>query len=467
MRRWFLISFISVMVVMLLAHDIPLASYVRAVERDRLIASLERDAFIIAGAAEDLLSDGVGADAELLRQTVELYHQREGAHVVVVDTAAVAIAVSDDQGTVGEDYSNRPEVIAAIGGEPVAGDRYSTTLGSDLVYVSVPVRSGADIVGAVRITFDADVVDERSLETIRGIAIVAIISLIGAAVTAVFLASSIARPLIRLQRTTERVAGGDLSTRAATDEGPPEIRHLAASFNTMTERVNGLLEQQRSFAGDASHQLRTPLTALRLQLEMAGDAVDTDPAVARRRLEAAANETERLQRIIEGLLMLARAERTVGSTDVVDVAATVDERLAVWESLAAESGITLTAAGAGEQPLMARCVPTGLGQMLDNLIDNALAVAPDTSTIEIAVEVSRTDGAEWIIVHVLDRGPGMTPEQIDHAIDRFWRAPDAPYGGSGLGLAIVDRLAAASGGRLVLTPRPNGGLDAAVHLPRA
>ena len=139
------------------------------------------------------------------------------------------------------------------------------------------------------------VIDDRASDTVRGIALVAFISLLGAGVAAVFIASTISRPILRLQRTTERVTAGDLSARAATDEGPPEVRRLATSFNTMTDRVKLLLDQQRSFAGDASHQLRTPLTALRLQLERAGDMIDDDPAGARQRIEAAGAETERLR----------------------------------------------------------------------------------------------------------------------------------------------------------------------------
>lgn len=463
MRRRFLFAFIGVMVVMLLAHDIPLTQFVRSVERDRLIASLERDAFVIAGAAEDLLSEGAGADAELLRRTVEAYHQRDGARVVVLDTSAIAIAVSDSSGSVGEDYSNRPEVSAALTGRPVAGDRFSSTLGGDLVFVAVPVRSGADIVGAVRITFDADVIAERSNDTIGGIILVAVISLVGAGLVAVFLASTVARPVIDLQRTTERIASGDLAVTADDNQGPPEVRHLARSFNTMTQRLSELLEKQRSFASDASHQLRTPLTALRLQLDLAAVALDADPESARHRVEAAAIEAERLQHIIEALLMLARSERTRGVTEAVDVVDVLRSRHAMWEPLALEQGVIVTCAVDLADPLVL-VVPEGLSQMIDNLVDNALAVAPPGTSIDITVEPAQLDGRQCVVVHILDRGPGMTPEQLEHATDRFWRAPDAGYQGTGLGLAIVDQLAHASGGALTLANRPGGGLDAALTL---
>jgi len=121
-------------------------------------------------------------------------------------------------------------------------------------------------------------------------------------------------------------------------------------------------------------------------------------------------------------------------------------------------------------------VPHALEQSVDNLIDNAFAVAPQGTAIEIAVHVvpaveegtgdrSGHSGRRWVEVHVLDRGPGMSDEQLRHATDRFWRAADADHGGSGLGLAIVEHLVRASGGTLVLARRAGGGLDAGVRFP--
>jgi signal transduction histidine kinase len=463
--KWRLLAaFVGVTIVVLVAHDVPLASYVRGVERDRLLASLERDAFVIGGSAEDVLSAEIGGDTTQLQATVDLYRARDGAQVVVTDDAGIAVAVSDDESRVGADYSNRPEIAMALTGIPATGERYSNTLADDLAYVAVPVRSGPNVVGSVRITFPASVIDDRAGDKLRGLVLVALISLVGAGVAALFMAATIAGPIRRLQRTTERVAAGDLASRAANDEGPPEVRQLADSFNTMTGRVNELLDQQRAFAGDASHQLRTPLTALRLQLERAGDMIGTDPDGARERIEAASAETERLQRLVEALLMLARAERTTMAAEPVDVGVAVAERVEMWAPLALERGITVHAAPAATTTgTMATAVPHALEQIIDNLLDNAISIVGDGTAIEVAVDRS---APATVTVHVLDRGPGMTEAQLAHALDRFWRAPDATHQGSGLGLAIVDHLARASGGSVALANRPGGGLDVAVRLPR-
>ncbi|HEY7627624.1 MAG TPA: HAMP domain-containing sensor histidine kinase, partial [Ilumatobacteraceae bacterium] len=148
-------------------------------------------------------------------------------------------------------------------------------------------------------------------------------------------------------------------------------------------------------------------------------------------------------------------------TDLIDVAAVLEERAAIWEPLAEERGITVTTAVIEE--ITARAVPGALEQIVDNYIDNALnaGAAGNTITLSAAIE----DG--WACVHVTDRGPGMPADQLQHAFDRFWRATTATHDGSGLGLAIVRQLAEASGGQVALANRVGGGLDASVRLPLA
>jgi len=464
--KWRLLAaFAGLITVVLLAQDLPLINYLRTIEFERVIAGLERDAFLFAGSSEDVLSEPetvAPTDIADLNASLDLYSRNEGGRVVIVDADGLLVASSDPTDLAGTQFANpnRPEFAQALTGEVAFGERNSNDLGGDLVYVAVPVLSGADIVGAVRITYPSAVIDQRTREKTQGLVLVGIISLLGAAFAAFLIASSFTSPIRRVQRTTESIAEGDLSQRAAENEGPPEIRSLARSFNSMTSQIEGLLEQQKAFAGDASHQLRTPLTALRLQLERAADMVDTDPEGARERVEAATEETERLQRLVEGLLMIARSEGSKPSTEPVDVSALVADRYEVWEPFAAERGVHLAInAPAG---LYATAVPNALEQIVDNYVDNALGVAQEGDTISIvAASYSNAVG-----VHVIDEGPGMKPEHLDHAFDRFWRAPDAPHGGSGIGLAVVQHLAELSGGHAVLRNREDrSGLDACVVLP--
>jgi signal transduction histidine kinase len=458
--RWRLIAaFVGVTIIILAAQDIPLARYLRTVETDRVLAGVERDAFILGGTSEDALSGESQQDQNDLQTTVDVYRGHTGARVVVTDDAGIAVAVSGDEARRGGDYATRPEIAAALAGAPASGRRSSDTLGNDIVYVAVPVLSGARLVGVVRLTYSASTIDDRVTAKVRGILVVGLISLATAALAAALMATTIVRPLRRLQRATEHVARGDFESRAASSEGAPEIRGLATSFNTMTEKISDLVERQRSFAGDASHQLRTPLTALRLQLERAAVNIDSDPAAAHRDIEGASEETERLQRLVEGLLMLARSDQGGVATETVDVAGIVTERAAIWTPLADERGVTISEGTVAR--LTARAVPGALEQIVDNYIDNALNASGPGN--EITVSVIGESG--WATVHVSDRGPGMPNDQLQHAFDRFWRASSAERDGSGLGLAIVRQLAEASGGEVALANRTGGGLDATVRLP--
>ena len=222
----------------------------------------------------------------------------------------------------------------------------------------------------------------------------------------------------------------------------------------MADQLTSLITVQRSFAGDASHQLRTPLTALQLRLERASELIGTDPAAATARLDAALVETQRLQNIVEGLLVLSRAENqaTIAPTPI-EISQLVQERLTHWEALAAESNVTLQSTSASAGQILA--IPAVIEQVIDNYIDNALHASPPGSTIT----VSMTNDGGHTTVHVVDEGPGMPDEDLARAFNRFWRAQSDEYG-SGLGLAIVERLVQACAGSVQLINVQPHGIDA-------
>jgi signal transduction histidine kinase len=163
-------------------------------------------------------------------------------------------------------------------------------------------------------------------------------------------------------------------------------------------------------------------------------------------------------RLVDGLLILARAEAAPTRREVVDLAAVVADRRAAWAPLAAEQDVELTFQPGSAAPVWA--VPSALEQVLDNLLANALRFTPPGSQVELAVR----QAGGWVELHVTDQGPGMPAEQRQRAFDRFWRAPSADREGTGLGLAIVRQLLEASGGTAELRPNPDGGLDAVARL---
>ncbi len=454
-------ALVSVAFLILFVFSIPLASFVATVERERLVTALERDAFMLAGHAKETLNTIAGAVLPSLQPFIVEYSAASRARIVVTNATGLSIASNDPSIPIGTDFTNRPEVVKALTGVPAVGERKSATLGETLVFVAVPVLLGDSVLGVVRLSNPKSQIDEEVRNRVIGIVVAGLFTLLAAVGIAIPLALTIARPITKLTRRTERLADGDFSVRADDATGPPEVRELSRSFNAMAGRLGLVIENQRHFASAASHQLRTPLTALRLRLEQAQELVPSDASVLADTLDASRAEADRLQEMVEQLLALARIEGGSTATMSVNASEIARNRIEMWESLAAERGVRIS----GHIAEHASCavIDGALEQIIDNYIDNALTVAPEDS--EIVVSVVRSEN--HVVIDVIDAGPGLQPEQREQAFERFWRgAATTNSAGTGLGLAIVLQLAIASGGTAELLPRTDGssGLLARVTL---
>jgi signal transduction histidine kinase len=268
----------------------------------------------------------------------------------------------------------------------------------------------------------------------------------------------VTRSVRRLEAAANRVAAGDLTTRVPEHKGPPELQHLEHAFNRMASEIARLMDAQQQFVADASHQLRTPLTALQLRLENLDARVS---APERPAVETIIADLARLTRLVDGLLVLARDDGGPSATEIVDVSAVVLARADAWTEVVADRGMTLAVDASGEA--WAHVAPGAVEQLFDNLVDNAVSVSRPGDVVTIRVESHETR----VELHVIDHGPGLDATERTRAFDRFWRGSDAPSGGSGLGLAIVQRLADASGGTARLDDNAGGGIDAVVTLARS
>ncbi|HEY5170876.1 MAG TPA: ATP-binding protein [Acidimicrobiia bacterium] len=453
MIRRLVVTYLAITTFGLALLAIPLGLTFAHREKDRLLFDVERDADTMTAIIDDPLEAGTPVPmTDILR-----YAKDTGGHVIVVNTHGIALA-DTEQPTKHLDYSTRPEIKTALQGKRVTGTRHSDDLHTNLVYAAVPVSTEGRVIGAVRITYGTGTLDARVRRMWTQLVLLCLGVLIAAAIVGFVLARSITRPIRRLQSATDQFATGDLSARVEADTGPPELRHLATTFNRMAGRLARLLDAQQRFVADASHQLRTPLTALRLRLENLASHIDDRDRTA---VDAATSEVARMSRLIDGLLMLARDDANGTETAPVDVAAVAGDRLDVWQDVVGEKNVALVAAL--PRAAWARAVPGAVEQLVDNLVDNALAVSPPGSSITVRVESTKA-GVE---LHVIDQGPGLEAASRERAFDRFWRGPDAAPTGSGLGLAIVRRLAEASRGTARLEPGAAGGLDAIVVLPAA
>jgi two-component system, OmpR family, sensor kinase len=452
LRTRLLAAFAYVLVLVIVALEVPLILNVARRIDAEVRAQAAAEAQLVAASA----SGQMGDRPELQRIAVEAGKDLSGARVIVVDHLGGLRA--DSAGLTAGSYRDRPEIRVALQeGRIAQGRRFSDTLGESLLYTAVPIVRGDDRVGAVRITQSVDAIDARVRRDILGLVGIGLIALVLALAFAWVLAGTLARPLQRLAAAARLVEAGDLEARAEP-EGSAEHREVAHAFNDMTERLGQVLEAQRQFVANASHQLRTPLTGLRLRLEAA--SLKAGPELASE-LEAAEREVERLARLLAALLTLAREGDRPPAAATVSLPAAVEQACERWGERAARGGHRLVAECRTEA--LAAASEEDLAIVLDNLIENALKYSTGGAvTVECGL-----DGRE-VYLAVSDDGPGLASGEEEHVFERFIRGTggrDSP--GTGLGLAIVATLTRRWGGSARVANRPQGGARAEVRFPAA
>ncbi len=452
LRTRLLAAFAYVLVLVLVALLVPLALNLSR----RVDAEIRSEAQGQAQLLGSLVAARLG-DRTQLERVADRAARDLGGRVIVVNRRGRLVADSAGPGRGSGSYASRPEIAKALDGRPSQGERHSDSLGENLLFTAVPVVDQGRTVGAVRVTQSVDAVHSEVRDDVLAlIGVAAVVLLLGLGV-AWLLANSLARPLRRLAGTAHTVAEGDLDARASV-EGSSEQREVASAFNDMTGRLARALRAQREFVANASHQLRTPLTGLRLRLEAA--ALKTSDPDVERELVAAERETVRLARLLSELLTLARERERPEPEEVslAEVARAAHER---WESPAETGGRRLVLRGEGEPRVAA--TEADLAVILDNLVENALNYSPVDTTV--AIEWG-PDGASARLA-VLDEGRGVDPAERERVFERFYRGEASRDGGSGtgLGLSVVEALAERWDGSIRLSDRATGGTAAEVLLP--
>ncbi|GAA3755728.1 HAMP domain-containing sensor histidine kinase [Plantactinospora mayteni] len=449
MRRRLVFSYSLLMILVLLALETPLAITLANRETERIRADRLADANRFASLSGPALRTGaVSAINDELQRYQELY----GISAAVIDRERRQVAAPAGP-RLDTELIDRA-IFGALAGRQMTVPEVLWPWQVGPLVVAVPVNDGGEVIGAV-ITVSAT---ERVRRTVTiwwaALAAVGLLAVSAGVMTAFRLAGWVLRPVTVLDVVTHDIAAGDGKARVPTQQGPPELRRLATSFNEMADAVADALERQRAFVAHASHQLRNPLTALRLRVEELGPSLTDE--YGRDEHKLALEETDRLAQVLDGLLTLARAERAQHTMVVVDAAAVARSRVAAWQPLANHRGMTLTLDPV-TGPVPARAVRTAVDQVLDALIDNAVKFGHPGGRVEVSVH--RAD--DGVVVRVTDDGPGMTGAQLESSTERFWRAPDTQnIDGAGLGLTIVAVLVDASGGRLAMRPAEPTGLTA-------
>ena len=451
LRLQLLAAFAYVLLLIIVALEVPLAlNLARRIDAE-VRNEAAAQAFVVAAGASGRMS----APKQLRRLVVDSGEQL-GARVIVVGRKGLLLADSTQANPQRASYLSRPEIQAALRARRSQGERHSDTLGQDLLYTAVPVTNNGSTVGAVRVTQSIDAVHTRVRNAVLALIGVGAFALLVGLGLAWFIAGSLSKPLRRLAVTARRVEGGDLDARAEVS-GPREQREVAVAFNDMTDRLGVVLAAQQDFVANASHQLRTPLTGLRLRLEAARGKAGAEPAGE---LEAAELEVERLARLLTSLLTLAREGDEPGLPRAVSLAQAAEGAEARWAARAQREGRALELRGDGEVTVAASEEDVAI--LLDNLIENALHYAAG----DVTVDWGKANGEGWLAV--LDEGPGLAAGEENELFERFARgSAGRDHAGTGLGLAIVQTLARRWKGRAELANRVEGGVRAEVRFPSA
>ena len=435
-----------------LALVIPLALNVeRRADADFQSAVLGRAAILSARVADHTAAASEAPDDPVpprLETLVDETASEAGERIVVTDAQGRVLADSTDDAALRELYATgeRPEFgVALFQGRVDQRRRFSDTLGAELLLVTVPVVKQDRVVGAVRVSASRASVEASVRRSWIRLAFIGLTVIAAALALAWFLAGSLARPLGRLRDTAARLGSGDLDARA-TPEGPKELSAVASSFNRMADTLGSSLRAQSDFIANASHQLRTPLTGLKLRLEAirgAGGAAAENAAKA----EA---EVDRLEALVEDLLELARASTHSPTGMTVDLAEVAGAAVERWRGPATEVGQSIDI---GErEPARVFADPGDLAHVLDNLIENALRYCPAGTRITVATTTPDSRAA----LVVTDDGPGIPTGERGRVFERFYRGSNGRQSGpgTGLGLAIVSELVERWGGEVELLEGP-------------
>jgi heavy metal sensor kinase len=434
--------------------------FVRSLENG-LGSSLETSLRTRAQTLEEVVHNASGGAADLKGGSGNRVFQSEEELTQVLDADGRIIVSSEAAG-------KRPLVSPSLQRSARSGSQFTTVTrsGERFRVLATSVQPSGGQSGrpwTVVAGSSLEPADNAVSRVVRAFAIGGPIVVVLAGLGAGLLATAALRPVERMRRRASDISDRDVASRLPVPGTHDEIASLARTMNDLLARLQVALARERAFVADAGHELRTPLAVLRTELELA-DRPQRSYDELREAIRNAALETDRLVRLSEQLLFLARREDGRGDRvhDVEPVMPLLRRSVEAFQTRAADRDVTLGVAG--DDGIAAPLEADDVRRAVDNLLDNALRFAPAGSGVRVQ---ARRDRAH-VVVEVLDDGPGFSEEFLPHAFERFRRADDArsrSEGGSGLGLAIVLAVAQEHGGTATAANRPDGGAAVGLRFP--
>ncbi|WP_030757222.1 HAMP domain-containing sensor histidine kinase [Streptomyces griseus] len=459
MRTRLLPLLIVLMAGVLLALGFPLAASTAAAQQQRVVVDRLDDAARFAALAQ-FVGDLATGDSErraTLGGELASYHDVYGirAGIFYRDNRAMA-AAPEDWAVPSEGEGRRAFNESLLGRRSHDPPQIWPWQPHARLTIASPVVRDGDVVAVVVTDSPTGELRARILRDWLVIFTGEAAAMLLAVAAAVRLTGWVLRPVRVLDGVTHDIATGRMNSRVAETGGPPELRRLARAFNEMADHVEESLEQQRAFVADASHQLRNPLAALLLRIELLALELPED----NEEIASVRTEGKRLAQVLDDLLGLALAEHAAADLRLTDVGALTAERLASWRPVADDKGVALV----GECGAATGWAdPVTLSSALDAVVDNALKFTPAGERVTVRVLAGR-DAVEVVVA---DLGPGLTEEELGRVGDRFWRSGrHQNVKGSGLGLSIARVLLTAAGGGISFAPNEPHGLRVTVTVPR-
>ncbi|AXK36213.1 sensor histidine kinase [Streptomyces armeniacus] len=441
-----------------LALGLPLAVSLASAEQQNVVVDRIDDTARFASLAQFVTARSEqGERLATLRRELRRYHDLYGIRAGVFYRDGQTMAAAPDGWRVPRTGAGQEAFMEALAGRRSHDPKQVWPWQRGRIAVASPVIRDGDVAAVVYTDSPTGQLRSRILHGWLPIAAGEAAALLLAVAAAFLLTRWVLRPVRTLDWAAHEIATGEFKSRVAASGGPPELRRLARSFNEMADHVEDVLEQQRAFVADASHQLRNPLSALLLRIELLGlELPEGNEEVASVRAEG-----KRLAQVLDDLLDLALAEHSAADLRLTDVAALAAERVAAWQPVAEQDGVELRYEGA--PAVTGWADPVALSSALDAVVDNAVKFTPAGQR----VTVTAAAGGDEATVEVADGGPGLDEEELARVGDRFWRSSrHQNVSGSGLGLSITRALLSAGGARVGFAPNEPHGLRVTLTLPR-
>lgn len=463
LRSRLLASYILVVVLSLLAAGLAL-TYLLQVYRDQLTISRLQDVAVpVSVQVRSWLRDGVSPETII----AYLSEQTEATSVRVLLLNRNGVVLQDsarDEGLRGQQFGmpDMPPIDVRL----PQGGRFVPSGGRPLLYAVVPLvsllpRPDSGTV-AYLVLAQPESIGQTVAELVPRLLLAGIVAFVAAGIIAVAMANSLYRPIRRLRGAAEGMSRGDYAQRVSVG-GPRELAELGASFNAMAAEVQRSRQVLRDFVADVSHELKTPLTAIRGFAQAMSDGTVVDAEGRRRALAVIDEEARRLQGLVAQLLDLSRIEagQVTMAHGPVPVRELVERCLEIFALRASERGVTVAADVA--PAVFVAGDADRLEQLLNNLMDNAIGHTPPGGKVDV---VARHLG-EMVEISVTDTGPGIPPDELPRVFERFHTGRAGAGGGIGLGLAIARQIARAHGGDIVALSTLGHGSTFVVRLPAA